>query len=184
MGSIESRSGKYDSISELFEKNINKNEDDLVKIFNEEYPYREFNHYKSSYYKVYDLSLSRTSRCDKACWPEPDFKAHVIDVLKKRGYEPEPAKDVKSESGHLRLHPDIVTQKDGINYFIEVKGCYHGHRIQTGIGQLFYYEFLNKGRSGCKYVLVFPEGCKQATDFSDGFLENATSRLGMEFWFL
>jgi hypothetical protein len=82
------------------------------------------------------------------------------------------------------LHPDIVTKKDGINYVIEVKGCYHGHRIQTGIGQLFYYEFLNKGRSECKYVLVFPEGCKNATDFSDGFLENATSRLGTEFWFL
>jgi len=33
-------------------------------------------------------------------------------------------------------------------------------------------------------VLVFPEGCKHASDFSDGFLEHATSRLGMEFWFL
>ncbi len=182
---IESKTGKYDSIAAFFEKNTNKNDADLERLFNEEYPARDFSHYKSYYFKEYNLSQTRTSTCGKSCWSEPDFKAHVIDVLvEEQGHKPMPVKGLRNESGHLRMHPDIETEKNGIRYVIEVKGCYHGHRIQTGLGQLFYYEFLKKGCPKCKYILVFPEESKNASDFSDGFIEHAISRLGIEVWFL
>lgn len=181
---LTSKTGKYESIVEFFDKNAKKGESDLENMFLKEYPGRDFNHYKSRYFSEYDLGKTRTSKCDKQCWTEADFNAHVAGELEDQGYTLVKAKGMRDSSGELRLHPDIVAEKSGTTYYFEVKGCYHQHRIQTGIGQLFYYEFLNKGKQNCKYVLVFPEESQNAPDFNDGFIEIAEKKLNIEVRFL
>ena len=51
-----------------------------------------------------------------------------------------------SSAGGGSFYPDLLAEKDGQTYYIVVKGCYHAYRIQTGIGQLDYYQFFVKSR--------------------------------------
>ena len=185
MGSgITSNSGNYDSIAVFFQKHAKDDLAVLEKRFENEYPGRSFKNYKKKYFEEYGLNQPRTSKCGENCWHEVDFKDHVIRKLEDQGYTENKDMQFANNSGDLRLYPDIIMQKAGTTFIFEVKGCYHCHRIQTGIGQLVYYNFLDKHSSNNKYILVFPENSKNASDFENGFTEYTASHLGIDIWFL
>jgi len=51
-----------------------------------------------------------------------------------------------SGAGGGSFYPDLLAEKDGQTYYIVAKGCYHAYRIQTGIGQLDYYNSPPRAR--------------------------------------